>query len=68
MARLPPAGEGKAMNFAFMSSLAALRAASTPEEARRAIDAAEKLSLSDYERGLLAGALVEASARCRTCG
>ena len=38
-----------------------------PEEARQAIDAAEKLPLSDYERGLLAGALVEASARCSRC-
>ena len=47
-----------------MSALNALRNASTPEGARRAIDAAEKLPLSDYERGLLAGALVEASARC----
>ena len=56
------------MNFGFMSALNALRNASSPEEARRAIDAAERLPLSDYERGLLAGALVEASARCRTCG
>ena len=51
------------MNY-FMSALNALRNASSPEEARRVIDAAEKLPLSDYERGLLAGALVEATARC----
>ena len=55
------------MNYGFMSALNALRNASTSEEARQAIDAAEKLLLSDYERGLLAGALVEASARCSRC-
>jgi hypothetical protein len=55
------------MNFGFMAALNALRNAGTPEEARRAINAAEKLPLSDYERGLLAGALVEASARCARC-
>jgi hypothetical protein len=55
------------MVYGFMSALNALRNASTPEEARQAIDAAEKLPLSDYERGLLAGALVEASARCSRC-
>ena len=55
------------MNFGFMSALNALKNASTPEEARRAIDAAGELALSDYERGLLAGALVEASARCSQC-
>jgi hypothetical protein len=52
------------MNFGFMAALNALRTAKSPEEARTAIAAAEKLPLSDYERGLLAGALVEASARC----
>ena len=50
-----------------MSALNALRNARLTEEARKAIDAAEKLPLSDYERGLLAGALVEASARCSRC-
>ena len=55
------------MNYGFMAAFAALRRASTPEEARRAIDAAEKLPLSNYERGLLAGALVEASSRCSRC-
>jgi hypothetical protein len=55
------------MNYGFMSALNALRNSSTPEEARQAITAAEKLPLSDYERGLLAGALVEASARCSRC-
>jgi hypothetical protein len=40
------------MNYGFMSVLNALRSASSPDEARRAIDAAEKLPLSDYERGL----------------
>ena len=55
------------MNFGFVSALNALHNASSPEEARKAITAAEKLPLSDYERGLLAGALVEASARCSRC-
>jgi hypothetical protein len=50
-----------------MSALNALRNASNLEEARRAIDAPEKLPLSYYERGLLAVALVEASARCSRC-
>ena len=55
------------MVYGFMSALDALRNANSPEEARKAIDAAEKLLLSDYEHGLLAGALVEASARCSRC-
>jgi hypothetical protein len=55
------------MDPGFMSTLNALKNANSPEEVRRAIDAAEKLPLSDYERGLLAAALVEASARCARC-
>jgi hypothetical protein len=54
-------------SYGFMSALHALRHASTPEKVRQAINAAEKLPLSDYERGLLAGALVEANARSARC-
>ena len=68
MARLPHAGEGKAMSYAFLRIIEALQSADGPDDTKRAMALADKLNLDDQQRGLIARELIAATARCQRCG
>jgi hypothetical protein len=52
----------------FLQVLEMISRADSPAETQRALAIAEKLPLSDAERGMIARELIAATARCKRCG